>query len=448
MGLIRLIGNRDIEITVGQGKPGPKTLGLQRDKDNIHNAGFGYPINIALTPKFLQRRLLESDITSRDDSGVAQKKLEATPFTESERREIARALVEFPKEARTRLIVRSDESEDGTGIMRSNTIFFDEGASNMEKLVLQIEKEIAYLLAAESTNKARLYRALAGLTENMGVSIMPVYGEQFFDHDITRRSILSPVYGLEYLGPYNGRSLLSIFSSIFVAEDISMIFPDGTEQHLNHRSLRRRVCKINGNPPYPRVRRTEIEKINRLTRLTGPRYLELVKDEWGSPNFVVVQSAIFSPPNIEKPNKAHWKTDLQSPFAFGIASAFTHEVAYQNFTITKYGQSFSRLRNYDSNHRGYLLIVEGNTAGVLLDMLYNQFSIVNAGAVIVIDSRASRAGRFSHLGGFFRALGIPIIITDQPPSFMKELRKHREMELDCALYANQFEKCGIVATPR
>lgn len=450
MGLLKSIGKLDLEITVGAGQPGLKTLGLRRDKKDIRESGFHYPINAALTPAFLQRRLMDANIQPSDDYNSASEKLKRVPFTGSEKAEIMHALHELPPKARTRLIIRSDESAEGTGLMASRHIFQEESAG-MDALVTAVETAVAEVMASEcGNNKLNLYKRIMGIEGNAGILIMPVYGESFVvSNSGQERKMIYPVFGLNYLGPYNRKSLLHIFANEYIlgSEQLAIENPDGARREVGPSVLVNKLRPINGLPPYPRYRRSLIERVARLIRKVGSRYLEVVKDSWDKPEFVVVQSAPFSCPQIEKPGKKEWKTDVKTSLAFGISHANIHECRHVDLTFRMKGwkEEVEAFNEYDAMHKGYLLIEEGDTAGMLVDRLYGKLNLVNAGAILVYDTKLNTRMAFSHLGGFARALGIPILITDKPPSFMAALREKKEMNLECAVYSNQFDGEGILA---
>ncbi|MBI5051585.1 hypothetical protein HZC08_02385 [Candidatus Micrarchaeota archaeon] len=448
MGLLRLIGNRDIEITVGKGSPGQKTLGLRNDKKNIQAAGFRYPINAALTPKFLQRRLLDANVKPTDDRTTVRQKLKGTPFNRTELDEVKDALAEFPAEARRRLIIRSDESAEGNGLLVSRKICFPSGFDTLDAIVTGIETAVTDIMVSEYTDQVRLYKKITETDTNTGVLIMPIYGEEFVDLESTSRSSrVEPVYGLNYLGPYNRRSLLAPFSEVIELDHLGIVHSDGTIVKIENNSLMELLHAITGLPP-PRFRRSLVERIMRLVQRVGPRYLELVKDEWGSHDFVVVQSAPFSCPSIERPDSAKWKTDVRTKLAFGTARADISECRHMSFEISERGLDLDGLKAYDAAHKGYLLLAEKMTAGVILSMLYERLNIVNAGAIVIYQEETRRLTAFSHLGGFFRTLGIPILIIDNPPSFLEKARREHEIKVECAIYANQFERNGILSVSK
>jgi hypothetical protein len=451
MGLLKSIGKLDLELTVGAGQPGPKTRGLRNDKKDIQESGFHYPINIALTPAFLQRRLMDANVQPSDNREGALKKLDSVPFTDSERAEIARALQEFPPGARSRLIVRSDESAEGNGLMASVKLF---PKDTIDALVTVIESVVARIMAGEYGNhQLDLYKKIAGIEGNTGILIMPIYGEAFQAFNFGKwKQVTSPAFGLNYLGPFNKKSLLSVFSEgdVLLSDQLAIENPDGTRRELENATLRDTLFAVGGLPPHPRYKRTLIDRISRFTRRAGPRYVEVVKDSWDKPEFVIVQSAPFSCPQIKKPSKKEWKTDIRANLAFGIATANTHECRHVNATFMIEGskEEFEALKDYDTSHKGYLLAAEGMGAGMFLNMLYGNLNVSNAGAIVLVFDGQNKLMAFSHLGGFFRALGIPIIITAKEPSFMNELREKKEMNLECAVYSNQFDREGILALKR
>ncbi len=455
MGLVREIGKCQIEITVGKGLPGPKTLGLRNDRTDIQASGFHYPINVALTPQFLQRRLLEAGITVTDDRDNAFEKLKKVPFTEPERTELKRALLELPTEVRSRLIVRSDESAEGTGLLTSRRT---SETADVDSLILEIEKIAGEILSGEYGTLPKLYRKIVGMETNTGVSLMPFYGERFVDLETGRRQI-SPVFGMNFLGLCTRRNLLSVSTTLSTIEQLALETPNGTRRPLESGQLLETLGTINRAPPYPRYRRSLRDRIMNLIERTGARYLEIVRDGWDTHDYVVVQSAPYSCPATKKPDRREYERVVKTKLAFGIASARIRECKYVHLEL--FGESMEAelqaLKEYDSTHsdpahKGYLLVINGLSVGMVPDLIYRKLMLANPGALLICAfGLGNKNMAFSHLGGFFRALGIPILIadeSDEPSSFLRVLREKREMELDCLVYANQFERSGIVGIKR
>lgn len=418
---------------MGQGLPGPKTRRLREDMDKIWAAGFHRPMHIALTPQFLQRRLMDAGVRPEDDAEEVTVKLMKTSFSREDRKSIQDALMEFPEEARERLIVRSDESADGNGTMDSPRSF--RKGAKISEIIDGVEFSVAHVLATGHLDTAKAYKRRTGAMET-GILMMPTYGEEL--HVVGWSNEIAPILELNYLGPHEGGFLLTAATSII----------QGSIVNAHENDIEAAARLIEGlediDSPRSELRKLLIERINRLTTLAGPRYLEIVADGVGQEELVVVQSAPFSCPHIEKPDLVGYKEDVRTNFVLSIASANTRGCRYLG---VKPGEELDirSLEEYDAAHTNYLLVAEGMRTPGLLKEIY--VSVVrNVGAIVIYrEEPENPRGVLSHLGGHIRKLGIPVLIVSKPPSFIEELRKKGSTEHECAVYANQFEKEGMVA---
>ena len=326
MGSIRFIqAGKDYkatEKTIGEGKPGLKTLALRADRAAIERSGLYFPSHASFTPKFFQRFLWESGALKANDHYEAQNKVGEGEFSPKEKQEIKEAILSLHPLLRSRLIVRSDDYAAGIGLGHTGPAVintrYDVEPDELEKLVLLVEEQMKHVLIYDFEPGMCAFKEKKNIHENAGIILMPIFGV------VSEEGIVPPI-SINFLGKVDGEALVSIGAGIGGANEkldtlhglydeipINRILRN---RHLTHGKIAKpnstwfelgdisdiiRTC-MDMNEWVPDLFSTINNMVDELIDEVGPRYLEIVRDDIQSPHWVVVQSAPFEPKIIEKP---------------------------------------------------------------------------------------------------------------------------------------------------
>ncbi|MFA6530187.1 MAG: hypothetical protein WCT31_00515 [Candidatus Micrarchaeia archaeon] len=448
--------------TVGPGEVGPKSRSLRADMSAIQdvgkNSGLFFPSHISVTPKLLQRFFMDSGALSAKSAKEAQKRLIKGKFTPAEIDEIKTALLgiyapyKFTDFGTNAFMVRSDDYPAGVGLWHSGAASVMD--RNIDHLVEQVLHQIRLILASDFRDDVAVFKAMKGITENPGAMIMPAFGARM---RLPYQDYVLPLYSMNYLViqgvgstvslghgigganaeyAYGGASAGEAFSSFI---DLVKMFDgtlirkrDGVLVKMNIRSIMDSCSNFLSGEDALVQELSPDRSIGALVHRLGSRYVELVNDdEDGIRNlWVVVQSAPVSYGPVTRP-----AADKSSIVTNAFGAVGTKVVSSGKLRYSPNHKPTAEDIAFNEGNEGYVLVIDASYANVFREWSLKYLS--NASAVIlnVGDLSSSLA---SHLNGYLRALGIPVLTLELPGDLHKSLIREPIQNRNCLVYANEF----------
>ena len=445
-----------IQLTIGDGKPGGKTLALRNDADVIGRVGFNFPDNIAFTPQFYHRFLADSGALGARTYREVQQRVYEHNFSSSERSLIREAVQSLP--GRTNgIYVRSDDWPVGTGLWQSYLASAPPG--NDGELVLRVEKALKFVLSSDFLPDVLAFKQKKGLTETVGVLLMPFFG---YNIEIKGQTYRSPGVVITYIGKVNGRQFSFRSEGLSGLQIIETPFDTVlSKPFLDLSSGRKTNLDIPAELAHrgtldsevPETGKSVQQMLNELLNQTGPRYLEIIKDD-SSPEWSIVQSAPFNIPAIERPEVPEDAKVASVKRLFGTGIVRGETIKYNALHIPnsypgEFGKPIPAIQEIDAfnkQHKDYLLIIQTSTIPDFSGHIeLGNFS--NASAVLLVVDEMLR-GAQGHLGGRFREFGIPILLALDDKvngNWLRSLRRNTQQNQKFVVYANEFNSDGFIA---
>lgn len=455
--------NRElVQGTIGDGKPGPKTTALRNDRDGIVRAGAIYPDNVAITPHSFKHFLKESGALYAKSYPEAYSKLQQHPFSKSDKQTITDALMAFPEPLRYSLMVRGDDYSVGIGLGHTGTA---SAISSMGfgELFSQVCYEIKKVLASDFGPDMIVFKKKMGMKDNSGVLLMPIYGDRDYVGGENGEKLICPPLSINYIGKVGGKAIISVGGGIGGA-NLKVHMPGYSSMHKVSREISKEmmehaishkmvggVSELDGELNeamtqfYPLAAADSLAErfmginaiVDRIASNLGQRYLEIVMDDFLKPLWVVVQSAQVRINQITKPEVPKESLLADSLDVVGTGLKYTNQILFAGHTPTVMDIGFNR---YNEN---YLLVLDVHMAS-MINMGWSLSSFSNAGAVVMEIGNAQYK-LFSHLGGYFRELGIPVLSAKFDSKIKAQVGEKPYINRKCLVYANEFESEGFVA---
>ncbi len=410
-----------IRLAFGNGQLSPKALSLANDEANIRRADFGFPDKAAFNPNFFSKHLTESGALEAKTLEKANERVMKHQFDAERKEAIIAAAETFYKKGHRLLFSRTDDWDIGLGLTESAPV----RGRTVAELAESIERQFKKQLCSEFDPNVIAFRERKGTPDHrMGALLMPFYGER------TKMSKDGPehtttVFSINYFGKNpEGKALISVGGGLGGANHKYAEHYIGKE--ISHESLSEAMCKQmhwpdcsggagNYNLGVPSdlyaslllrlnaIRRDIDSKINSLIGLTGQRYLEIVSNGADDFNWMVVQSAPIEIVNAEKPDYEKKSILMSTEHVIGTNIVKADKIRFKKQGFHPSNEDWE----YNKYNRNYLLVVEIPTAGGFRNEWQLQH-ISNAAAILLVVGGV-RQTFFSHLGGYYRELGIPVL---------------------------------------
>jgi hypothetical protein len=446
-----------VEITLGSGQPNAKTRHYRGAKPLAHYSNFIYLDNVALTPAFC-RPLIEGALSAKTNREAQMRIMEAE-FPSRERAQIAEAVRELPNEGLNSLCIYVRPCEPwetmGTGLGAGKLAFRD--SKNPDSFVGSIINSIKYALASQFDELGNVaeFKRIKGVTGDFGILLMPVFAS-FYPNEADPRKIFAPSVSVNYMGKAYGNALMQCSRGFFPGAFVG----NSDVAHARAKSFAKLNRDMSGHTFIygksaikPHLYEfgcdefdTEYVERNRFFPLdgldkrvskildAGGCYLEAVrkdhypseKPQWALTQYYPMNLRPIPPPQVDESSIF----PLISA-SVGMAVAETDKVHLIDTSDVQASIGFNR------HNKGYLMLCNLGWLDYLKRLPLSAFS--NAGAIVLGYEQMANA-MLSHLSGYLRELGIPILITPEPGKF-EELLKHGKY----TVYANDFSDGDFIA---
>ncbi|MFA5349671.1 MAG: hypothetical protein WC309_04910 [Candidatus Paceibacterota bacterium] len=463
MGRILQLKFNPVVEKIGTGNPGRKSLKLLENRELIERNGFMPLHMISITPEILGNWMKENGILEAKNDDDAWDRINSFSLPKGMLREIEEKLLMLPFELRFRIMVRSDESEYGNGSWSSGPVYIApwdiRDDNDVERIVKLIEWQIKRILTSDFKKSTRIYKQRMGIEETPGVMLMPIYGA------LTEMRALLPLFSINYLGKINEMARISVGCGIGGAnmecsalhglfERIPLIefigdnnvgtcwWTANSNGNIANMHAREIIQWAHDNIP---VEREKWERINEMVGglvSGGAKYLEITNAGL-EPVWCVTQIADFeySKPRPPKNNKKN--IHISTNEVLGTKVIKREKIRF------KTGKPGREDMEYNENNKGYILILDCNQASDFRKY-WNEGYASNADAVILLLNEFT-GDIGSHLGGYFRTLGIPVLGIRQDCIYCKnkgcikfeDLKKELETgDWTGTVYADEFNPKG------
>jgi len=370
----------------GKGEPGPKTLALLEAKDKIEKYCPPFPFLFPLTPAFFQRYLDSCGALKAQSPPEAQRRILAGNFSDSDMREIARAVRHFIMMGCTSIMVRSDDSPIGTGYRYSGTASVA-SPKDEKQLVKIVADEVKKVLASDFSQNALEFNRMKGITGICGVLLMPVYGQVFDKNDLPGEKIIFPLANITYIGKMhffskepNGHMVsagsgFEWMTKLHALEDISskesikhqlqihfktpgsaldvstntlVDYSDIENSHSIHQKMKEWLQSDRADMPGA--------KLSSLVSDAGTSYLEGIVHGNDAERLIIVQYSKFNIPKMERPKDHIVKMVINVPHKIMTEDSVIG-CGVRRTTETRMCDTPAENIEYNKSHKGYLLVM-------------------------------------------------------------------------------------------
>ncbi|MEW6584196.1 MAG: hypothetical protein AB1442_01145 [Nitrospirota bacterium] len=441
-----------VQETIGSGNPGGKSLSLRKDANRIQLAGFNYPDNVAFTPGFFHRFLADSGALDAKKLEDAKSRVHKHSFSASEKEAIQEAVLMFPDRAKG-FAIRSDDYPMGVGLWET---WFTSASSDKtgKQLALRVGEKMKWVLASDFDSDVLAFKQKKGMTDNVGVLLMPLYGHTVtFDKKIFRLPgqvihFMGTLKGQDfYYGsegfttggePFKNRLFIG-YSDEFSTTVLNLRTGDNDYVKIPRRKMQESEDR------NPETEKPLEDRISDLVRGAGPRYLELIKGD-SSPSWTIVQSAPMKIPKLPKlvvPAKA--KVVLSNE-VIGTAVTSGSQIKFAILNRFDGSKQIQEIDGFNKKNTGYLLVLAVSQA-CEFSIPFKLSNFSNAAAVLVINEELRNTAQ-EHLGGRFREFGIPVLLVERDSvniDWLESLHDKPLQNQKFVVYANEFGRKGFVA---
>ena len=449
-----------IQNVFGGGKPNPKSQQLIDDAPKLFQSGLRIPDSNSFTPLFFRKLMSDSGaLEAKNKRGAYM--LIATPLDAERKEELESALFSNSVFSENPLIIRLDDFSAGVGLSTSSVVPV---LDDRKQLLEQVEFRMKMVLSSAFSEDFQEFKSKKGLSEyESGILIMPVVGERFHDKD---GLAVAPPFSINYFGrDAHGNALISVGAGLDGANNILMksvcrMVDDHIDSSvLNHVAWAETINSMSLGSGGKRYRNNKMNSLNAFTRnlqpieacarkLTeminsfifsaGQRYLEIAGVAIREDFWAVVQSSQRAIPEIKKPEIADSSIIVRTPLVCGTKVAYAEKV---RFSRTEPGESEpgEEDKAFNRENKDYLLVIKVN----LVEHFQYRWHLVhfsNASAIVLMVDEI-RNPLFSHLGGIFRELDIPVLACSQNKVNFDVAEGNNKF----MIYANEFRKEGFVA---
>lgn len=407
---------RTFEITMGEGSPSKKTMGVRGAKEMAQESGFNYPSNVAITPQFF-RKFMERSGALEATGNEAKLRMVREKFSITEKKDLLDAYHQFPEKgtAGRQVMVRLDEPW---------TVSCGIGFSDEVKNDAEFLRNVKISLESSRTEDAIAFRELKGLPDEFGILLMEKFTN--FTNEDGKIVDRGPAATVNFLGEAGGKSLVQYSSNMF----------------LNDNDADARI--IGKGEKWPSLLHGLKEKAERLVKLGGFCSFEAVRSNIdGRDSWTLVQYEKRDEPRIEEPkiepDRMIWSIGRAVGSALSQTSGVSECSHRAGFRFVDNG-----LSEYNRTHRGYLFIANLDLLLAFWGFPLKCYS--NAGAILATYEEMKRTASFeylSHISGVVRALGIPFLTMDKNLHADTLDRIRNSNGLLC--FADEFNNKGFIA---
>ena len=459
--------SRELVIKIiGQGKIGGKSQALIESQSSFQKANSPFPSIFPVTSGYFDEFRGRAGIDKGTDEATAKERIMKTEFMKAEKEGITDTVLPFFAQESTgsvnnavlyAAIARSDESGVGTGIRKSKPAL----ASNKDIFIGRLLDAIKEVLASGFSKDAKIFDRMMGIGEEAnGVMLMPYYG------------IPEKVQGQMAVFP--------LFLSVIYANDKSKktaVYSLADENRVaqwrvTSGSMFDAVCRENRvnsmNELYRDYNDSSflIEKLRSLMGLgSEDMQLKVFKDIFGRPGLEKIMQECLEGEQVNLSQKIK-QVNAALPVLFDGKGSFYAEYVINQprgsmpVQFSKIKIDASRLEAYDyikpliapgvfeavgtcrkavenvrfaseipsaedekynEGHSNYLLYIKTNESMRLMEN-WSLRHLCNAGAVY-LEAQSSYGANMNfgfHLGGYFRELGIPLLVSNKPAQVKKD----------------------------
>ena len=462
---------------IGKGSIGPKAKCLFDDKERILKAGIEFPKFIPITSDIFDEVAGESGALGAKSEIEALRCLNRYVLSPALFSQISEAALSFKKQSNggRAVIVRTDDYALGLGLTYSGgaAITFEQD----EKLfVSRILQQLRRSWASCLSENFQIFAQMKGLTEIGATVLMPVFGAPVMQRKDAVNDMLYTPISINFLGYFGDflkkTAIFSVGAGIGGAnrQTCSTRFR-GTEikssvlvhslEHASPCAARRadentpRVLDMTNSRMAPSTVKLNVDMIKLMTvpfyrnldentreinnqvscfASDAQRYAEFVVPSFDSPQLTIVQTSPVHLTPARKPNINGKSIILESKFVVGSSSVSTINVRFAGSTPTKEDVSFNK------ENKNYLLVIDSGISS--WHFKWELKHLHNAGAVVICvnQPQASYFDFSTHLSGYFRELGIPVIGAgaESAAAFRKKIGPASH----CLVFADEFSSNG------
>ncbi|MFA5929631.1 MAG: hypothetical protein WC861_02005 [Candidatus Micrarchaeia archaeon] len=432
---------------IGKGPIGPKAQCLVNDRERIIKAGIQFPQFVPITSEIFKEVAVESGASKAKNEIDAIQCLNQYKLSPALFSQISEHAISFDTQDNNgrAVMVRNDDYALGLGLTYSGPAAIT-GEQDEKLFVSRVLQQLRRSWASCFSENFRIFAQMKSLADIGATMLMPVYGMAVIDEKDGSNGLLYTPISINFLG-YSGSSsnktaIFSVGAGIGGANKpgFSKRFRGyGISEKSVHDAmviaLNDRAKSSHSGPRVLDMERSEmaslwqmldkevaIYDVNSFLRdlekntsalhlqlsnfsSNAQRYAEFVMPEY-SPQLTCVQTSpvILEPATM--PQVSGRSVILESDSVVGSTSISTRNVRFASKAPTEDDVRFNRENN------GYLLVIDvGGSSG---NIKWELKHLYNAGAVVICvdQSKASWFEFSTHLDGYFRELGIPVLGAD------------------------------------
>jgi len=410
---------------IGQGEPGGKTVGLSNIRERAEKAGIPIPDFISMTPFCFEEILDKSGARKANnqfDAGGCLRKYDFSPELLNPLQENLALMAKncgiidrlwWP------LIVRSDD-KGSTGVWESVPVVVSSDLNDSDMRIISCAMK--NVLGSDFSYDAKEFRSKTN-SQNIGVMIMPIAGDAPWRMN---GEFIAPHLSISYIGKVNDLSYVAAGPGL-----------GGANLKTNEGAVRLRTKNLpdelflqvlkgkNGDGDlfvsaltlssskieYKGFDRVELGKAKSLLYefalkieqlVTGklPLSLEFAWSAKNHPQGALLQSDELAIQKVTQPQAKNEDTLISTSSVIGTKLCSADKVKLVIGSMSDKDVAFNRENN------NYLLVID------IDDVKHGYWNLTgysNAAALILQSDDGREISDYSHLGGMFRELGIPVL---------------------------------------